>query len=360
MTDYYKIIISPETILSDISKVTYSGETFGVYSAMTQVVSGGTMGRSVMTGLTIPILFKQSYTDIGYYSPFDGAILQMDVVSNFLFSATTTNPYTYYVYNTSDEYQKFLELSQYTVNWGDGSPDEPITTNSPNYISHIYPTDNRSYTITLKQTNPWGINLIEKTITTPFKNPLVFNPKGRAFFSPNTGSWSSTSVSYDFIFSGDQYNEVAVQTSSNYVNVPFFVSGLTNSRLTELQLYGNPKYQVGVPVIKNGQIWGAVSDISVLFTAYTIQNVNYYDYSDGTTIYFVESSGFTDDNITSVPIVKDEFLIKIIDQAQIQTDVYVERGKQSGYERVQRIGEVDNLGDMINYGYKFFNVIEKN
>ncbi len=360
MTDYYKIIISPETILSDISKVQYSGQTVGVYSAMTQVVSGGALGSSILTGLTIPILFRQTSTDIGYYSPFDGAVMQMDVVTNFIFSSTTQDSYTYMVYNTSNEYQKFLELSQYKVNWGDGSNEEVITGYTPNYISHTYPTNERKYKITLTQTNPWGVNLIEKTISVPFKNQTIYDPKGRAFFSPNIGSWSGTSVSYDFIFSGDQYNEVSKQVSSNYVSIPFYVSGVTKSRLTELQLYGNPKYQVGVPVINNGQIWGAVSDISNSFTAYTIQNINYYDYSDGTTIYFIQSSGFTDDNIVGVPITKDEFLLKITDQGQIQTDVYIERGKQSAYERVQRIGEVDNLGDMINYGYGFFNVVQKN
>jgi hypothetical protein len=36
--------------------------------------------------------------------------------------------------------------------------------------------------------------------------------------------------------------------------------------------------------------------------------------------------------------------------------VYVERGKNSAYERVQRLGEVDNIGDLLNYGYGFFNV----
>ena len=56
---------------------------------------------------------------------------------------------------------------------------------------------------------------------------------------------------------------------------------------------------------------------------------------------------------------KDEVLLKVIDQPQIQTNVFVERGKNSAYERVQRLGEVDNLGDLINYGYGFFNVVNK-
>jgi hypothetical protein len=95
------------------------------------------------------------------------------------------------------------------------------------------------------------------------------------------------------------------------------------------------------------------------FTAYTITGVDYYDYTDGTTIFFQESSGLTQNNLQASPITKDEVLLKVVDQAQIQTDVFIERGKNSAYERVMRIGEVDNLGDMINYGYGFFNVINK-
>jgi 5'-3' exonuclease len=41
---------------------------------------------------------------------------------------------------------------------------------------------------------------------------------------------------------------------------------------------------------------------------------------------------------------------------KIMTNVFVERGKNSAYERVQRLGEVDNLGDLLTYGYGFFNV----
>jgi hypothetical protein len=166
-------------------------------------------------------------------------------------------------------------------------------------------------------------------------------------------------VSYDYIFSGDAVNVVSAQTSINYVTIPFTISGLTKSRVNELAQYGSPKFQVGVPVIANGQIWGAISNINPTFTAYTITGVDYYDYSDGTTIFFQESSGLTQNNLQASPITKDEVLLKVVDQAQIQTDVFIERGKNSAYERVMRIGEVDNLGDMINYGYGFFNVINK-
>jgi hypothetical protein len=357
--DYYKIVVSPENIKSDFGVVDYSGISVGVYSDMTEVVSSGPDGTSLMTQLSFPILLRQSAVDAGYYSPFDGAVLQKDVVANFIFSATTGSPYTYYVYNTSNEFQKFLELSKYTIDWGDGSPKQNITTYTPNSLVHTYPVADKKYIITMEQTNPWGITKVSKTVTTPFINVIDYNPQGECFFMPSSGNWVGTPVSYDYIFSGDSVNEVLPQESFNYVSVPFAVSGLTKSRITELALYGTPQYQVGVPVISNGQIWGAISDINPIFTAYTINGTDYYDYQDGISIFFQQSSGLTQNNLTAVPITKDEVLLKVVDQAQIQTDVFVERGKNSAYERVQRLGEVDNLGDLINYGYGFFNVVDK-
>jgi hypothetical protein len=99
MQDLYKITVSPENVKRDLSIVSYDGTPVGVYSAMTAVVSSGPYGASLLTNLTVPILLRQTAVDAGYYSPFDGAVLQKDVVANFIFSSTTTNPYVYNVYN---------------------------------------------------------------------------------------------------------------------------------------------------------------------------------------------------------------------------------------------------------------------
>lgn len=367
--DYYRFIVSPETIKGDFSATTYNDEKVEFYLPMNIVLSGGTNGSSLLTGLTVNILLRQNTVDLGYYSPFDGAIYQKDVVSNFIFSSTTQDPYRYCIYNTSNEFQKYLALSQYVINWGDGSTEEIVDEFTPNYFSHLYPQQNKTYTIKLTQSNPWGINIVEKTITTPFTEVQIINPKGTAFFVPKGGNWSGTPVSYDYIFSGDSVNEVEPQESKNYITVPFIVSGLTKSRITELKLYGDrsnmaplysPNYQLGVPVIANGQVWGMITNAEIgVFTAYTIQNVNYYDYQNGTTLFFEQSSGLTENNLTAEPITKDEVLINVVDQPQILSNVYVERGKVSAYEVLQRMGEVDNLGDMINYGYGFFKVENK-
>ena len=101
------------------------------------------------------------------------------------------------------------------------------------------------------------------------------------------------------------------------------------------------------------------SIVQNIYTAYTIQNISYYDFEDGLTIFVEQSSGFTDNNLTADPIVKEEVLLNVVDQPQIQTNVFVERGKNSAYEKIQRLGEIDNLGDLLNYGYGFFNVEKK-
>jgi hypothetical protein len=361
MQDVYKFRVSPENIKGDLFVVNYSGTPVGVYSAMTQVVSSGINGSSLLTGLTIPILIRQTAVDVGYYSPFDGAVLQKNVVANFLFSSTTTNPYVYNIYNTSNEFQKFLDLSAYKLDWGDGSPKQSVTNYAPNSMTHQYPEYNRQYTITLEQTNPWGVTKVQKNITVPFTDVTIYNPQGESFFVPSSGNWIGTPVSYDYIFSGDAVNVVSAQTSNNYVTVPFTISGLTKSRINELKPYGNLTIdeRIGLPIISNGQIWGAITNVTDIYTAYTVNSVSYYDYVDGTTIFFEPSSGLTEYNLTATPITKDEVLLKVMDQVQIQTNVFVERGKNSAYERVQRLGEVDNLGDMLNYGYGFFNVINR-
>lgn len=359
----YRFQISPEFIKSDLvtGLTSYvNGNTIeiaevGVYSSMTQVLSGGTNGSSILTGLTVPIMLTQTTIDMGYYSPFDGAAEQVDVVTNFIFTSSTVTPYTFTVYNSSQKSKTFLEFSTYTVDWGDNTPPEALIGET---LSHTYPIGVSGYTITMKQNTPFGINIVSKEVQVPFKDIVIYNPKGRAFFQPLGGNWASTPVSYDYIYPYDAENTVAQQVSSGYTTVPFVVSGYTTSRLPELKLYGVQPYRVGVPVIQGGQLIGVVNDISVNYTGYTIQGVDYYDYLNGLTIYFANSSGFTDNMIEAVPITKEPILMGVIDQPQITSNVFVERGKNTAYEQIRRLGEVNTVNEMENYGYGYF-LIEK-
>jgi hypothetical protein len=349
----YYIKISPETLKSDIAQKTLSGNTFGVYSAMTSVLSGGTNGSSLLTGLTIPIIFKQTFDDIGFYSGFDGFILQKDVVSNFTISGDPTNQNTIKVFNVSYEFKKFLKLSNYTIYWGDGH-DEPFTAVYPNFMTHNYNYDGE-YTIKLVQNNPWGVTNIEKKVTIPNTPVEVDNSPNEVTFTSQGGSWANVSFNSNYIFDGDGNNSVSAQTS----NQSFTISGYTSSKLTELQLYGPTKYNTSVIVKKNNEDYGRVTEMTNSYTAYTIQNVNYFDYSNGKTTYVLQSSGLTTDMLSAEPITKEEVLFGVVSSPEIQSQIFIDRGKNSAFEGIQRLGEVDNIGDLVSYGYGFFKIKEQ-
>ena len=355
-SEIYKIRISPEVLSTDIVSETYQTNTFGVYSAMTSILSGGTNGSSLLTGLTVDIVFQNSFNDLGYFTPFDGFILQKEVINNFIFTASTSSPYTVLVYNTSDiEFRKFLSLSNYLLNWGDGSPLQVLNETAPQYLSHTY-SFSGDFEISLTQTNPWGTTQVTKTIPVPVTGATIPNPEGTCTFTQNLGNWSGIPINANFIFTGDSENTVEAQVSSTWTNVPFMVSGFTKSQITDLKNYGSIKYATNVPIFKNGQVYGVINEISSSYTAYTINGVDYYDYPDGNTIFFTESSGLTSNDIIANAITKQEVLLDIVSSPEIQTEIFIDRGKISAFEGLQRLGEVDNLGDLARYGYGFFKI----
>jgi hypothetical protein len=343
----YSIKISPGVISGDIFKVNYNGATITgtsyvkeccvlkskpieikvtgstyVYSSMTSVLSGGTGGSSLLTGLTIPILLTENTVDVGYYSVFDGMILQKDTMLNFLFSATTLYPYRAQIY-------------------------------------HDY-TSTGETQIKLTGLSPWGTNTITKTVQLPFTGTTISNPNGEAFFTPMGGNWKDILVPYDYIFSGDSNCDSTTQDITQFTTVPFLITGYTTSSLRDLKQYGPTPYSVTTYDLTGntgcvGRYLGVFD--GGLYTAYTINDITYYDYNNGTTLFIAESSGLTTDTVVCQPIVKNELLLGIIDEAEVQSNVFIERGKNSALESIERLGEVNSIGSLEKYGYKFFNII---
>jgi hypothetical protein len=381
----YKFIVSPENIKSDLIFVNYTGNTdittiidpccltattvsatttgtTGVYLPMSYVLSGNTGGTSFLTGLSVNIMITESAVDFGYYTPFDGLVLQADVLNNFIVTANTINPYTYTFYNTSDlEFIKFLQLVTYVLDWGDGSPPQAVLGITP--ISHTYSTANNNYTITLTANSPWGISKVQKPVLTPYSAATIPNPQGSITFYPAGGSWSANPISYDYIFTGDSNTNINDYYSYNYTSVPFPITGYTESTLNDLAQFGpkinlaGGKYKLGVQVTGTtggiGTYYGV--DPTGTFSAYTMNGTIYHDYEDFT-IYFTDSYGLVPDDLVLTALTKNEALLNVIDQPEIITNVYIERGKYAPLENVMRLGEVDNMGDLEKYGYKYFTI----
>lgn len=354
----YSFIVSPENIVGDLIPETYSGDsglnTFNVYTGFSYTLSGNTGGTSFLTGLTIPIMFTQTINDLGIYDEFDGLAIQNDVITNFLYSGDSNNPYKIYAYNTSGNINiSFLDFTTYHIDWGDNTVIQQIT-NQP--LSHIYPTTPQTYTITFSGQNNWGTSIIQKQVIVPMTGVTINNLNGTVSLIPHSGNWSGIPMTYDFIFTGDSQNNIQSQISSTYTTVPFPVSGYTNSKLINLKRWGPDPYTIGYIFYKNNLPYGLVNDITSEYTAYTIDNVQYYDFTNGKTFYIVDSSGITSNDIVDLPITKNEYLLDFVMDPEIQSDVYIERGKYTAFEPLQRLGEVDNIGDLVRYGYGYFKI----
>ena len=56
------------------------------------------------------------------------------------------------------------------------------------------------------------------------------------------------------------------------------------------------------------------------------------------------------------PLTKEEVLMNVCEPTEIQSEVFMERGKQSVFEPNQRLGEVTTIGGLQIYGYGFYNI----
>ena len=179
-SEKFSIKISPEVLATDLFASVYTASTiydlpqngvptsstpftaitqdYVVYSGMSDILSGGTNGTSLLTGLTIPVFFTQTYNDIGYYSEFDGLMYQKDIITNFLYSGDdTTNLFSVSLYNTSGDFtESYLDFTTFTVDFGDGTAPQLLNSTQQNHV-YLNPGD---YVITLSGANPWGVTTV--------------------------------------------------------------------------------------------------------------------------------------------------------------------------------------------------------
>ena len=222
-------------------------------------------------------------------------------------------------------------------------------------INHVYQNAG-NYTITLSGSNTFGLTTISKPITIPLAPAFTPNPNGFISFTPQGGSWNGTPIAYNYIYPLDSTNSLSYQSSSNWTTTPFIVSGFTKSKIQDLRRYGPNAYTVGYIFTKNNQFYGKIDSIIDGITGYTIESIFYYDLPNGKTFYVMNSNGLQPNDLNPAMIIKNEELLDFVMEPQIQTDVYVERGKYSAFESIERLGEVDNMGDLERYGYGFFKI----
>ena len=325
----------------------------------------------------IPLFLDSSVDEMGVMVSFDGDMEQIEQLCNFTYKQSGS---TITIYNSvnPDKLRKITEQT-FTINWGDGTT-SGLTVNSgivgsnlPSVVKTY--TGSTQYTITISSSTPWSTEVLKKTITVPSQYETIDNPFG--YFTGYTlanGSVPTYLHGYEY-----QTGSIAITTGKTFT---FMAMG--KSRLGEFRQYGTSSFSTGVEILPT-------------YTGYTINGLYYMDYPDGYTKitgsvpnyvydlkddltgYTYNSTGGTetykfnlgsgsnftpeyldDRDITNYIInhrlTRNEHFLGFIDDPQVYSDIFVERGKQGVMENNLRLGEIDNMDELEIYGNGYFKV----
>ena len=286
----------------------------------------------------IPVFLDASADEMGVMVSFDGDMEQIEQICNFTYKQSGS---TITVYNSvnPDKLRKITEQT-FTINWGDGTT-SGLTVNSgivgsnlPS-VSKTY-TGNTQYTITISSSTPWSNDVLKKTITVP-QNITVDNPLGTltGITVPYT---TLTGRSINYLNNLDYTNNTG-HTTFNYM-------AIGGSRIGELRQYGSTTF--------TGVTTGVTDNIT--WSGYTIDGFYYRDRSDGYTMITGNTTGYTKEEVVNYVITRNEHFLGFIDDPQVYSDIFVERGKQGVMEKNLRLGEIDNMDELEIYGNGYFKV----
>lgn len=290
---------------------------------------------TAMGSYDIPLFLESSIDDMGVMVGFDGNMEQVEQICNFSYTQTGN---TVQIYNTVDSSKvSEIYLINFNVDWGDGTTGtlSAHTGTTLNSISKTFSTTGVK-TIGISIDTPWMNFKTQKKVTVP-SNISVANPLGT--FSGFTIPYTTiTGQTLDYLNDLDYTNNTGF-TVFNYAS-------MGQSRIDEKKLYGSSTY--------SGVTTGTTSGIS--FSAYTIDNLYYQDFSDGITTITGSTSGFTKEEVFNLVLTRNEHFLGFIDEPTIFSDIFVERGKQGVLEKTLRLTEIDNTGEIGIYGNGYFNI----
>lgn len=237
----------------------------------------------------LTIFLDQDFNDIGHYTLFDGQILQKDTFSNFVITGGGS---TILLTNTT-EFGFFNGVNgfSFTVDWGDGNIQ--VVDDSTTLLPHTYQT-NGTYTITVQMVAPWGITSFSKSISIPYNTSINTQLPQLLYLYQPPGVETPLLVNGLISDFGPLDSGLSIDDyiTSNFTETPISVTGVTESQLSSLMVYGNPEsgseflpngYVLNQQVPLGGQIqlpdgsigyslYGTIIDVTQSYTAYTISD----------------------------------------------------------------------------------------
>ena len=301
------------------------------------------------TNYHLNVYLEQDYDNVGLYTPTNGEIGHIDVLCNFVVKTNSEDTTVILRDSVDGDRYKFMKNLSYKVDWGDNIQNT-YDANGDNH-SHTYNVDG-IYEITVTIETPWGRNRQVKKITIPSNIDITFDV--------TTTTPESLGYDYEMV---EQYHN-----TSGVIICQYGVS-----RLNELKKYGVNGLQATITEVEGKSGIDGISQITTgLSTAnmvyvYFIDGIKYMDDEEtGYTTISVYPTLFTDgqnENFThellsmgTGPVVHQEVFHGITNDIEIQSDIFINRGKQAPFEFYYKMGEVSNMKELEQNGNKFFKI----
>jgi len=214
-------------------------------------------------------------------------------------------------------------------------------------------------------------------------------------YSPLIQKLSASGISFPFMqgvsvrsqyFTSDYDIRNTGKTVSDYYNYTnTVITGITDSKKEDVRSYKNSNpfwlgFDVNSGVYTNfkGDIVNGVDKVTQLGTAFTYvfgadkndpnigtrnqQNgLLYIDYSGGLvqTQVFFRGEGWNETNISLSAITKEEYLFGIVSKPEIESDLFIDRGITTVFDKHLRLSEITNLNELARYGKGYYNLISQ-
>lgn len=295
-------------------------------------------------GYKMSLMLTQDYNNVGLYTPTDGDIGQLDVLCNFVLQTSSSNNVVTIKDGIDTVRYGFTKGLTYQLDWGDGFVETYQVNGQAN--SHIYVVGGE-YEVTMTINSPWGRHREIKTINIPSTDTVNFDMN---ITTPELLGYDNEMVGY-------------VNTSGVIV-----CEGAV-SRLNELKKYGTGLV-TSITDSEGMDGENGISQINGNVYTYYIDRIKYVDNLDErTSTIYLYPNNFTSGgvvkgveyinemlNLTEGPVVHQEVFNGVTGDIDIQSDIFVERGKQAPFEFYYKLGEISNMKELEQNGNKFFTV----
>ncbi len=81
----------------------------------------------------------------------------------------------------------------------------------------------------------------------------------------------------------------------------------------------------------------------------------YYDFQSKTLVSY-NGEGWNETNVSLSAITKEEYLFGVISKPEVKSDVFIDRGQTTIFEKHLKLSEIKNLDELARYGKGYFNL----